>query len=437
MEVERISEMLIKPSSSTPPHLRTYKISLLDQFMPPIYIPIILFYPNQLLPNNTSLLLKQSLSETLTRFYPLAGKIKDDHLIDCNDEGSYYVNARVNNISLSDYLNPSDPTPTLHKLLPKQVRLQEASPGSYVSMIQETRFRCGGIAIGVQFSHMAMDGVAVASFLKTWAKVANKSVEAAHVLPYFDAVSVFPHYDEFPREVMLSSNKLLMRLGKVVTKRFMFEPSSLELLKVKATSSSVENPTRVEVVSALLCKSMKGIHVNKTMALTVSVNLRTRANPPFPECSMGNILWPTTAMLPNETEVKSLVESIRGTIRKIDSESVKNIQGIGGFVKLASHMSKELGSGKSLEHVVCTSWCNFGLYGVDFGWGKPLWVSCAGSESNSEAPYFNSIVLMDAKMEKGIEAWVYMDEDELSLMEKDENLLAYASVNASPLKHGL
>ncbi|XP_065850628.1 stemmadenine O-acetyltransferase-like isoform X2 [Euphorbia lathyris] len=336
-----------------------------------------------------------------------AGKIKDDHLIDCND---------------------------------KDVLFQEASPGSYVSMIQETRFRCGGIAIGVQFSHMAMDGVAVASFLKTWAKVANNSVEAAHVLPYFDAVSVFPHYDEFPREAMLSSNKLSMRLGKVVTKRFMFEPSSLELLKAKATSSSVENPTRVEVVSALLCKSMKGIRVseeNKPMALIVSVNLRTRANPPFPECSMGNIVWPTTAILPNENEMKSLVESIRGTIRKIDSEYVKNIQGRGGFVKLSNQMSKELGNGKSLEHVACTSWCNFGLYDVDFGWGKPLWVSCVGAEGNSKTPYFNSIVLMDAKMEKGIEAWVYMDEDELSLMEKDEDLLAYASINASPLKHGL
>ncbi|XP_038717186.1 uncharacterized protein LOC120010459 [Tripterygium wilfordii] len=34
-----------------------------------------------------SLVLKQSLSETLTRYYPLAGKIKDDRSIDCNDDG--------------------------------------------------------------------------------------------------------------------------------------------------------------------------------------------------------------------------------------------------------------------------------------------------------------------------------------------------------------
>ncbi|KAH1121473.1 hypothetical protein J1N35_004633 [Gossypium stocksii] len=41
-----------------------------------------------------SQLLKESLSETFTLFYTLAGKIKGHLSIDCNDEGAYYVEAR-------------------------------------------------------------------------------------------------------------------------------------------------------------------------------------------------------------------------------------------------------------------------------------------------------------------------------------------------------
>ncbi|GLT69016.1 hypothetical protein SLA2020_412020 [Shorea laevis] len=97
MEVEIISEECIKPSSPTPANLRTHKLSLLDQTIPPIYTPMILYYPmNQRISHpivdivsQRSHLLKQSLSETLTRFYPFAGKIKDNLSVDCNDEGVF------------------------------------------------------------------------------------------------------------------------------------------------------------------------------------------------------------------------------------------------------------------------------------------------------------------------------------------------------------
>jgi hypothetical protein len=84
MEVEIISKECIKPSSPTPPSLKTYKLSLLDQVVPSAYIPMIFFYPmNKSISHSVvdivsqrSHLLKQSLSNTLTRFYPFAGKIK-------------------------------------------------------------------------------------------------------------------------------------------------------------------------------------------------------------------------------------------------------------------------------------------------------------------------------------------------------------------------
>ncbi|XP_028064116.1 salutaridinol 7-O-acetyltransferase-like [Camellia sinensis] len=100
MEVELISKEIIKPSSSTPPHLRTLRLSLLDQNAGLCHTPVILYYPkrdanfnvNEKLINQ----LKDSLSETLALFYLLLGRVKDRLTIGCNDEGILFSTARVN-----------------------------------------------------------------------------------------------------------------------------------------------------------------------------------------------------------------------------------------------------------------------------------------------------------------------------------------------------
>ncbi|KAK3026283.1 hypothetical protein RJ639_041232 [Escallonia herrerae] len=114
VEVEIISQENIKPSLPTPHHLRTYKLSLLDQLMPPMYNQFVFFYSNNRetedlnnVINERSKRLKQLLSETLTRFYPFAGAVKDNLHIDCDDAGVYYVEAHVKD-NLSDFLNKPD-----------------------------------------------------------------------------------------------------------------------------------------------------------------------------------------------------------------------------------------------------------------------------------------------------------------------------------------
>jgi shikimate O-hydroxycinnamoyltransferase len=39
--------------------------------------------------------LKKAFSETLTLFYPFAGRIRDELFIDCNDDGATYIEAHV------------------------------------------------------------------------------------------------------------------------------------------------------------------------------------------------------------------------------------------------------------------------------------------------------------------------------------------------------
>ncbi|KAI3925844.1 hypothetical protein MKW92_019325, partial [Papaver armeniacum] len=100
MKVQVISKEFIKPSTPTPPHLGNFKLSLIDQLLPPVYVPIVVFYPandghesNNNDECSKANMLKKSLSETLTRYYPLAGRIRDNILVECNDEGVDYIEA--------------------------------------------------------------------------------------------------------------------------------------------------------------------------------------------------------------------------------------------------------------------------------------------------------------------------------------------------------
>ncbi|KAL7193800.1 hypothetical protein ACSBR2_025433 [Camellia fascicularis] len=128
MEVELISKEIIKPSSSTPPHLRTLRLSLLDQNAGLSYTPVILYYPKRDANFNVDEKLinqlKDSLSETLALFYLLAGRVEDRLTIDCNNEGILFsiarelLTAQSPNLQSLGYLlpyyvyhNPSDSVP--------------------------------------------------------------------------------------------------------------------------------------------------------------------------------------------------------------------------------------------------------------------------------------------------------------------------------------
>jgi shikimate O-hydroxycinnamoyltransferase len=86
-----------------------------------------------------------------------------------------------------------------------------------------------------------------------------------------------------------------------------------------------------------------------------------------------------------------------------------------------------------MNYITFTSWCNFGLYDIDFGWGKPIWVSLVGSNSNSTDVLSNLVLLMDTRSGDGIEAWVLLDKEDMIVLGQDKELLAFASLDTSPI----
>ncbi|KAF3672155.1 putative salutaridinol 7-O-acetyltransferase-like [Capsicum annuum] len=115
---------MVKPSTRTPNHLRSLKLSLFDQVAPHVFVPILFHY----LPNSECNMegiahqrcdkLQKSLAQTLTRFYPLAGRFsKDDLSINCSDEGVEYVESKVNG-DLAEFLHQGLKVELLNNFLP-------------------------------------------------------------------------------------------------------------------------------------------------------------------------------------------------------------------------------------------------------------------------------------------------------------------------------
>ncbi|XP_060217217.1 acetyl-CoA-benzylalcohol acetyltransferase-like [Lycium barbarum] len=97
LDIQIQTRKMLKPSTPTPKHLKSLKLSLFDQGAPRMYVPILFHY----LPSSEGIIercdkLQKSLAETLTKFYPLAGRFSEDEFsIHCNDEGVEYVETKV------------------------------------------------------------------------------------------------------------------------------------------------------------------------------------------------------------------------------------------------------------------------------------------------------------------------------------------------------
>lgn len=198
------------------------------------------------------------------------------------------------------------------------------------------------------------------------------------------------------------------------------------------------NPTRVEVVSALLWKAFMAASLasgKSTSLLTQTLDLRRRAQPPFPPECFGNLLAlaPATAANDANAKIGTLVGKMRSSITKIDDDYVNRMRGDGGLMGYYENLRLTWSDySPEFDILPISSLCGLDLYGVDFGWGKPVWFSKC--DLGDEPEIWNRVWLVDTKNGNGIEAWVVLEEKYMSVFDGDEDLRALASVDLHPLQ---
>ncbi|KAA0055309.1 vinorine synthase-like [Cucumis melo var. makuwa] len=421
--VEIISTEIIKPSSPTPSTHQHHKLSFLDQFAPGSYTPLLFFYPGGGDDHiDRCRKLKESLAETLSRFYLLAGTLVEAYLVECNDEGVPFSEARVSG-HLSEVMeNPNDVV-SLHRLLPfhPDVVLEREC----ILGVQYNVFECGGAVIAVCVTHKVVDGTSTTMFTKAWASTCRGDNKYP-IVPTFDSTKLFPAME------IRGRNKRHPPMHKIVTRRFIFNKSNIAALKKQANSAALflnqRPPSRVESVSGFLWNRFIALSHKKTptkakrFAVIQAVNLRNRMNPPLPQHSFGNIWWFATADVPidEKQDFPSLVGKIREAIKEIDDEYTKTLEDTEKSLRAKMKMGERVYSGE-VELFSFTSWCNFPVYETDFGWGKPTWVCSPGR------PFKNVVLFVNTSDGEGIEAWVNLEKNDMALFENDSELLSFTS----------
>ncbi|KAM1323965.1 hypothetical protein PS2_044785 [Malus domestica] len=442
--VEITSRKIIKPSSPTPHLNRILNLSLYDQFFPSTLYPTILwFYENhndsgfasETSETRKSQRLQESLSKALVHFYPLAGRLKSSALVECNDEGAHFLEAQVN-CQLSDFLKQPNPELINHFIAENDPETGQVGLGYVLLFVQISFFKCGGIVVAISPSHKIADAASLLTFARTWAAINRNDgiLGVKLVQPEFTGGSLLPPRRDLPLVSINAASKIQSQ--NLVTRRFVFDVSKIAGLKAKI-GSAVQTfiPSHVNLVLAIILKcsvaaSRQCQPESSTRATELSqmMSFRKRMVPEISENVMGNWFWPLQVVFrANETELHELVSNMRQSA----ADFWKIFKCEEGFLVVSEFMRKHADPFKRNEGVNfyrTTSLCKLPVYEMDFGWGKPAWVT-------NHIVQKNVIRLLDTKQQDGIEAWVTLDEQEMAIFESDQELLEFASVNPSITCH--
>ncbi|CAN4090196.1 unnamed protein product [Withania somnifera] len=412
-----ISKKIIKPFSPTPSTQRWHKLSLLDQLFSNMYMPFVFFYPKHQVAtipkHQLSKFLANSLSKTLTSYYPWAGSLKDNSTIECDDHGAEFLEVDINSpmnkvMHHPDWAFPQGLT----------CEYSSSSISGALTVAQLSHFECGGMALSLCLSHKVGDGSSAYYFLRDWAAL-TRDPNLALSPPYFAQDSLFPSTLDGP---LISPVIKPERRQARIQKRFVFPESKINALKALVVAESpIQNPTRNEVVNALLYKCAASSSATLSQLVQIS-NLRI-SQQLLPPTTVGNIVTIFSTKIyendKHDLRLPELVTHIRKS--KQDLISTRNNELIREI--LDAHRT-----GESLFHqrncdVYVTSSLPFGFERLDFGFGKPARATHGiGPSSN-----LFSIIITPEDHNRGVEASVNLNEHDMSDFMNDKDLLQLAT----------
>ncbi|QCE12670.1 shikimate O-hydroxycinnamoyltransferase [Vigna unguiculata] len=386
-----------------------------------------IFY-TQVVPN-----LKTSLSHTLQHFSPLAGNVLWPNG-SSNPVVQYTPGDAVSVVlaeSEADFDHALDNTPKeaseLRCLVP---HLESSDSHASVMALQITLFPNRGFAIGISTHHAVLDGKSSTLFIKAWASLCKTSDDdsesspsslpslAPELEPLFDR-TVIKSPSELGFNASFDLTKLVInsfpgenreerclkllpfppRLEDQVRGTFVLTVADLERLKNRVLSkwdsvdiveaesnsnSSVSSkPTKLStfVVTCAytfvcIAKAWHGVEKEKNkFACGFTVDCRARLEPPIPENYFGNCVWghlvesKPSAFIEEEGFV-IIAKSIHSKIKQMIDEGV--FHGVGDAAPRYAALAKE-----GVEILGIAGSNRFGVYGYDFGWGKPSKVEIA------------------------------------------------------------
>ncbi|KAJ1435335.1 Transferase [Sesbania bispinosa] len=352
--------------------------------------------------------LKASLSQTLQHFLPLAGNIvwpSDSNIpfIQFNPgDGVSLVLAQCDdeNANFNQILEHNSPREAIESrgLVP---HLESSDSFAAVASLQITLFPNSGFSIGISTHHAALDGKSSTMFIKVWAFIckSDENEKFPSLEPFLDREVI---KDRNGLEIFLintwaelsgNSNKRSLEimpdlsepmLENSVRATFELTRGDLEKIKKRVLSQPIDSsskPTTLSTfvltcayVSVCIAKAIEEAEGEKqkfAFAFSMDCRARLELEPPVPEnyfgnCVCSNIVDTESEDFTKEDGVVLVAKKIYSEIKMLNNEEKRAIDGIettmSRYVSLLSEGVKAMGVAGSTR---------FGVYGIDFGWGRP------------------------------------------------------------------
>ncbi|XP_008777438.2 putrescine hydroxycinnamoyltransferase 1-like [Phoenix dactylifera] len=376
--VEVVESGFVVPSEGTPK--KAIWLSNLDVWYRRYYTATVYVYRPNGDPNFFSVeAMKAALGKALVPFYPMAGRLgvdRDGRLeIQCTGEGVLFVVAR-SKFTLRDFKD-STPSVDVRPLLVPPV--ESAEPPCILLMLQVTFLKCGGVCLGVNMHHSVADGPGSIHFINTFSDIARGVGLTAP--PFLNRTLLRPRS---PPTVLFDHAEYLGQpsgdpLNAVIP---LAKPVLLKVSRDQLDSLKSGNRSGLSTFRALsahvwrcACKARE-LHSVRVTRLNISVDARSRLEPPLPPTYFGNAAF-RTSVVATAGEVLSdplehLAEKIHGATVRSNDELFRSLIDVLEQVNMSRmHVSAWALPGTDLYVV---SWLRMPIYEADFGWGKPAFM---------------------------------------------------------------
>ncbi|KAJ8748324.1 hypothetical protein K2173_001743 [Erythroxylum novogranatense] len=417
----------ISPSPSSAASTNSLALSCLD-------IPWLLCDPSQRLffydfphptlhfMNNILPSLKTSLSLTLHHFFPLAATLISPRLphkpyIVVSEGDSVPFAVAESKLDFNELIGDHvKDVRELHPFVPKLSAARETTYGTCLGpllALQITVFPNSGLCIGIQFNHVAADGVSINHFMKFWASVFRAGGDMSHLetsLPSHDRTVIkdpcqlesiyLKHVNDIwmsSSNQNLSSNDEPVLLDKVRA-TFVIGQQCIQRLKDWVTSRCKDRNNQAQqhfstfaVTCAILWVNLgklqqNGLDNDKMCYFYFLANCRNRLETNVPANYFGNCLAICQAALKKrellgENGVAIAASAIGNKIKELEK---------GALLGAENWLSTYTKVVKEDNPITVAGSPKLRVYDTDFGWGRPkksevVHIDVSGSISLSES----------------------------------------------------
>ncbi|GMI87092.1 hydroxycinnamoyl-CoA shikimate/quinate hydroxycinnamoyl transferase [Hibiscus trionum] len=391
MEITIKDSTIIRPAENTP------KISLwssnLDVVMARYHVPTVYYYK----PDGSSdffdtVRLKQTLSRVLVPFYPIAGRLGFDGNgrleITCNGEGVLFVEAEASSAMdrlIGDFRDNSG----VVRLVPT-VDYSGGISSYPLLLLQVTKFKCGGVCLGVGLQHTLGDGTSALHFINSWADTARGMSPA--IAPFIDRTLLrardppmpkFHHveYDSPPSMSSTSDN-----LKPSIVSTFKLTADQLNTLKAKANVADANSGVKHSSFNILAahiwrCVSKaRDLSDDQATKLQFPVDGRFRLNPPLPQGYFGNVIFLAAHVAQaGDLRTESFTDTMKRIHEGLNKINDEYLRSAIDYVEKVSDLNTLVRGPHTYRcpNLAVIPWIRLPIYDADLGWGRPMYMGPA------------------------------------------------------------